>query len=334
MYNWDKSKADSLLQWFKDNISEIAEYCFARGLAKDKKDWAQYVWYINLLGEDDFDEIFSISDIKSAMSSHLDEVCPSSQNGGSTTQLPFGFVQWHQQKMQFHHSLEKLSEFVKKICSMGAYQHMKGLYPDLVAKAKTYGYPESSICILGGDESRLKSEFPNTFSNLNSCKHNRDSRTAMEYGQDLVASWLFEDFLMESLTKVGIEIEGVGADKNREVLPTTKVSASSDCVVSYGGKKKLLELMSDYTGYWSRYCKMELRDSKFKKMQESNSLFLGVSTVDNKYILLDMGGEFESKYIPSYFLYGGKPAHSIKLPKQAMKQLDFQVLASDIINIL
>lgn len=114
LYNWDKSKADSLLQWFKDNISEIAEYCFARGLAKDKKDWAQYVWYINLLGEDDFDEIFSISDIKSAMSPHLDEVCPSSQNGGSTTQLPFGFVQWHQQKMQFHHSLEKLSEFVKK----------------------------------------------------------------------------------------------------------------------------------------------------------------------------------------------------------------------------
>lgn len=114
LYNWDKSKADSLLQWFKDNISEIAEYCFARGLAKDKKDWAQYVWYINILGEDDFDEIFSISDIKSAMSSHLDEVCPSSQNGGSTTQLPFGFVQWHQQKMQFHHSLEKLSEFVKK----------------------------------------------------------------------------------------------------------------------------------------------------------------------------------------------------------------------------
>lgn len=114
LYNWDKSKAASLLKWFKDNIGEIAEYCFARGLAKDKKDWAQYVWYINLLGEDDFDEIFSISDIKAAMSSHLNEVCPSSQNGGSTTQLPFGFVQWHQQKMQFHHSLEKLSKFVKK----------------------------------------------------------------------------------------------------------------------------------------------------------------------------------------------------------------------------
>lgn len=33
--------------------------------------------------------------------------------------------------------------------------------------------------------------YPDTFSNLNSCGHNRDARTAIEYGQDLVASWLF-----------------------------------------------------------------------------------------------------------------------------------------------
>lgn len=112
--NWDKSKADALLKWFMENICEIAEYCFARGLAKNKSDWAQYVWYINLLGEDDFDEIFSISDIMEAMSTYCSEVCPGSQNGGSTIQLPFGFVQWHQQKMQFHHSLEKLLKFVKR----------------------------------------------------------------------------------------------------------------------------------------------------------------------------------------------------------------------------
>lgn len=112
LYNWDKGKADSLLKWFKDNIADIAEFCFSRGLAANQKDWAQYVWYINLLGEDDFDEIYSIADIKSAMSTHTDEIFPSSQNGGSTTQLPFGFVQWHQQKMQFHHSLGKLSEII------------------------------------------------------------------------------------------------------------------------------------------------------------------------------------------------------------------------------
>ena len=37
LYNWDKSKADSLLKWFKDNIADIAEFCFSRGLAANQK---------------------------------------------------------------------------------------------------------------------------------------------------------------------------------------------------------------------------------------------------------------------------------------------------------
>lgn len=49
-------------------------------------------------------------------------------------------------------------------------------------------------------------------------------------------------------------------------------------------------------------------------------------------ILLDMGGEFESIFIPSYSLYGGKSAYSVKLPEQSMKVLDFQALASEIIS--
>lgn len=113
--NWDENKYDLLLWWFKDNISDIAEFCFSRGLAANRKDWAQYVWYINLLGEDNFDEIFSIEDIKSAVAAATDGIYPGLHNGGSTTQLPFGFVQWHQAKMQFHHSLEKLSMHIKKV---------------------------------------------------------------------------------------------------------------------------------------------------------------------------------------------------------------------------
>lgn len=112
--NWDKNKHDLLLDWFKSNIADIADLCFARGLAAHEKDWAQYVWYINLLGEDDFDKVFSIEDIKKAVGAKTNEIHPSSQNGGSTTQLPFGFVQWHQAKMQFHHSLEKISAHVNK----------------------------------------------------------------------------------------------------------------------------------------------------------------------------------------------------------------------------
>jgi len=114
LYNWGEDKGDTLLNWFKNNIADIADFCFARGLAAEQKDWVQYVWYVNLLGEDDFDEIYSIEDIRNAVAANVSEIFPSSQNGGSTTQLPFGFVQWHQQKMQFHHSLGKLSEIIKR----------------------------------------------------------------------------------------------------------------------------------------------------------------------------------------------------------------------------
>lgn len=109
----DKEKADRLLQWFRDNAANIAEYCFSRGLAKNSDDWADYVWYVNYLGEDDFDIIFSISDIREAISSHLDMVVPGKRTGGSTILMPFGFVQWHQKQMQFHHSLVTLCEIVE-----------------------------------------------------------------------------------------------------------------------------------------------------------------------------------------------------------------------------
>lgn len=217
---------------------------------------------------------------------------------------------------------------------MGAFEHMSRIYPDLVKKAIEHNYPESSICILQGKLQRLKEEFPQIYSNLMSCGHHRDRRTPLEYGQDLVSSWLFEDSLMQELENRGLCISKAGADKNREILANAKVSASSDCTVSYNEKDRLLEIMNDYTGYWARYRKMELRDSKFSKLQESKSLFLGISTVDNKYILLDMSKEFEYKYIQSYFLYGGKPAYSIKLPKDIMKELDFTILAKEIMDLI
>lgn len=108
----NQKQAYSLLDWFKQNIGKISDLCFSRGLATDSKEWAHYVWYINKLGEDDTDVIFSVESIKKAVESKANLIFPSKINGGSTIQLPFGFVQWHQTKMQFHHNREKLLEVV------------------------------------------------------------------------------------------------------------------------------------------------------------------------------------------------------------------------------
>ncbi len=109
---YDVSMVDSLLEWFKKNIGLLADFCFSRGLAKNESDWADFVWYINLLGEDDFDDIYSIPDIKKAVENSKDLVFYGDRGGGTTIQLPFGFVQWHLCQIQFHHGLGKLFEII------------------------------------------------------------------------------------------------------------------------------------------------------------------------------------------------------------------------------
>lgn len=107
--NYDISLYNAMLQWFKDNAYEIAFLSFASGAAKNKSEWSDHVWYINLLNENNTDDIFEINEICDAASQCADtETYYGDSNGGTTIQLPFGFVQWHQRQLQFHHNYDKV----------------------------------------------------------------------------------------------------------------------------------------------------------------------------------------------------------------------------------
>ena len=113
--NYDKKLYDALLSWFENNIYELTKLAFTMGAAKDSSEWSEFVWYINLLGEDDTDEIFDIEDIcKIAKKYSKTETYYGSTNGGTTIQLPFGFVQWHQQQLQFHHQYRKIKDLLNR----------------------------------------------------------------------------------------------------------------------------------------------------------------------------------------------------------------------------
>ena len=111
---YDQSLPQELLQWFRQNIGLLADFCFARGLARDCENWANIVWYKNMLNECSFDELYDISKICSRIQTSTDAnaevVYYGNTLGGSTIQLPFGFVQWHQNSMQFHHNFEKIQK--------------------------------------------------------------------------------------------------------------------------------------------------------------------------------------------------------------------------------
>lgn len=103
-----------LLNWFADNAYELAKISFSMGAARDPGEWSAFVWYINLLGENDVNDIFFIEDIcKTAQATAYEKTCYGTSNGGTTIQLPFGFVQWHQKQLQFHHSYEKIRLLLK-----------------------------------------------------------------------------------------------------------------------------------------------------------------------------------------------------------------------------
>ena len=113
--NYDITLYNDMLKWFKDYVYEIAFLSFASGAAKNKSEWSDHVWYINLLDENNTDDIFEINEICDAASNYADsETYYGDSNGSTTIQLPFGFVQWHRRQMQFHHNYDKLRKLIRK----------------------------------------------------------------------------------------------------------------------------------------------------------------------------------------------------------------------------
>lgn len=103
-----------LLEWFTENAYELAKLSFSMGAVRDSDEWSDFVWYINLLGENDTNDIFFIEDICNAVQDvAISETYYGSSYGGTTIQLPFGFVQWHQGQLQFHHNYEKIYRLLK-----------------------------------------------------------------------------------------------------------------------------------------------------------------------------------------------------------------------------
>jgi len=218
---------------------------------------------------------------------------------------------------------------------MGAFEYLNNFYDcGLINKAIELNYSESNKVILSGDDIKLKNNYPVVYENLKSCRHNRDSRTIMQYGQDLVASWIFEDDLLKKLITLGLSIEGAGADRERQILTNSRVSSSSDFLISLNGREVKLELMTDYSGYWSKTKQLDLRDSKYLKMKRENSILLGISLCDSKYVVIDFDKEVSAEYIPRHFPYGNKPAYKIYLNKFNLEPLDLKQIAEALKEII
>jgi hypothetical protein len=195
--------------------------------------------------------------------------------------------------------------------------------------AQSLGYSEENILILSNKSDELQEKFPSTMANLFSCSHHRDMRSVIEYGQTLILSWILEDYILLNLRLLNANIETNGSDKLREILEARHVTTDSDYIIEFDNKKILVEFATDYTGYWLRKLKIDLRDNKFQKIRSScsefqKSLLLGLDIKNKKFFCLDVCTTTSVTKISSHWPYGGKPAVSIALARESFIDFSFQ----------
>lgn len=205
--------------------------------------------------------------------------------------------------------------------------------------AKKMGYKEENIIILENNETKLLQKFPDVYQNLLTCNHNRDNRSIMEYAQDLVCSWVFEDYLIYNLKLFGIDIKLSGNDRNREILKNKSVSSNPDYLITYNRKTAFIELANDYTGYWRRAGKCDLRDDKFNHIKSKISgndfsFLLGIDFSNDSFFIIDLIKDEKIIEYSNYHRFYHKPAYTIHLDKIKYSFFSFENIAKRIIELM
>lgn len=141
--------------------------------------------------------------------------------------------------------------------------------------------------------------------------HFKDHRSGYEYAIDLMLGWLIEDAVLFYLKQFNIIASADGADAQREFLKAGEISSNSDIKI-YGEYNKNLEVFCDWQGTWSKWNHADFRDNKFKKMEKTNALILGISPKDQKGFLLDVSKDtIAFRFNSAIKGYGGKPGYTI-----------------------
>ena len=211
----------------------------------------------------------------------------------------------------------------------------------LLAKfAKDLGYSDENILIIEGKEVDLFEQYPLTKQHLISCSHNRDWRSLFQYAEDLVYSWLMEDYLYYNLKKT-INIKHDGGDKERIIIPSISITNASDFKIDIDGldnRSVALEITNDYTGLFADRKICNFRDNKFLKLKNNSltqkTLILGIDIINKKFFVIDVEKFKDYRKIESHKPFGGKPAYELSLNNVTIHEFNIDNVSKVIKNNL
>ena len=101
-------------------------------------------------------------------------------------------------------------------------------------------------------------------------------------------------------------------------------------------KKISIELVNDYTGYWQKTKKCDLRDDKYRKMMTKQdidySFIIGIDLINKSFFLFDVKNNSNNVTYSSFHFYYNKPAYTISLDNIKFSKFSFDNILSEIIE--
>lgn len=151
----------------------------------------------------------------------------------------------------------------------------------------------------------------------------KDTRTATQYAVDLILGWITEDITILYLTNNGITCTMTGTDNEREFLTPSQIDSTPDLSVSHQNSQPTpVELIYDYTGYWQKTNKLDLRLNKYDNLKKHNALILGITPQNNTALLLDTTEEHPDITQGAITGYGGKQGYTLHNINQHLEPID------------
>lgn len=161
--------------------------------------------------------------------------------------------------------------------------------------------------------------------------HQKDKRDPIDYCSDLIFGWLAEDAIVMNILNNGIPARLNGSDRNREFLKQSELDTAPDIEIGYSGNTRLLEVFSDWTGYWDQHGKADLRDNKYNRLVKDKALLLGTAPLSKTGFLIDVAEQSHGFiYNQVQYGYGNKTGYTSKEIKNYIKP--YRVIMKELFN--
>jgi hypothetical protein len=126
-----------------------------------------------------------------------------------------------------------------------------------------------------------------------------------------------EDAVIEYLLQNNFQVEKMGADSERVFLKSSKITTDIDIKVTYKGKSQIFDIYFDSQGYWAKYDKIDIRESKWKSISKDGSSVICAS--NQGFAIIDSDSKHSFGPNP---LWGGKNCATINGIKSQLVEKD------------